>query len=309
MIPLSVMRTQVQRLIQMVGDSGYGAKIDDWINQRYDDIMRRYEWPQVRRTTTFVTTADSETQVLIKDVDRVLQIQDRTNDVVLQKIDPQLAAKTMVDLQDTSGIPHAYWEEEDTVAAQPTSGSTLSIASNSASDVTQTVRVWGIVNGEEDSEQVSLAGTTAQVTTRSFTRVDRVAKSDVTIGRVRVTANAGAVTVVDLGSGEYTARYTRIHLVRRPNAAITYNMTYLYKVLRLINDQDIPVIPCHTALIVGAYAQGLEEHRQFAKAQIEWAKYEGAVNNLIDRYERQGDSFTQFVPQIDQSDIDTTKRY
>lgn len=297
MIPYSEMKTQVSRLAQKA-DSVYLTKIGDWLQQSYDNVLRRFPWPQLIKTTTVVSTSSVETMILPKDVEFLIQIQDRTNQVVLAPSDPNTGARTMLAVQNQGSVPTTYWVEEDTVSSQPTSSSLLSFSSSSSSDTAQTVRVWGISGSQEISEQITLSGTGTVSSQNSYTRIDRVSKSATTSGTVTITSNSGAVSIATISPREYTSRYTKLHLVPMPNAAITYNITYKAKTPRLQFDEDIPILPCHTALIYGAYAQALEEQRQFTKAQMEWQKFESSVALLVDQFERQRENVPVFVPNI-----------
>lgn len=309
MLILSTIRTQVGRMATK-NDSAFLTKVDDWVNQRYEDILKRRAWSQLRKTITVNSTADTGTLVLPKDVRIVLEIHDLVNNVVLQKVDnPLQGVRRDVSIIDTSGIPYAYWEEEDTVNAQPTASSVLAISSSNSGDTTQLVRIWGISGGEPTTEVVTLNGTTAANTANSYTRVDRVSKDLATTGRVLITSNAAAVTIATLGQREFTARYRRIRLVRRPVSSITYDITYEVWAPRLEFDQDVPLVPCHNALIIGAYAQALEEDRKFSQAQLEWQKYEAEIQGLLAKYEQQGDQLVQFYPETNPDPLDSPRLF
>lgn len=193
MLTLATMKARVGRRIQKT-DSTYAVKIVEFLNSRYDDILMRHPWTQTFKTITFSAVGDTETVIIPKDVRHILELHDRVNDVSLIPIDPSQASRVYADVQDVSDIPRNYWREEDTIAAQPTSASVLSISSGDASDVTQKVRIWGIAGGQEVTEVKTLNGTTAVTTSNSFTRVDRISKDGDTVGTITVTANSGAVT-------------------------------------------------------------------------------------------------------------------
>jgi hypothetical protein len=306
MLTLLEMKTQVGRLIQKT-DATYATKIVDFLNQRYDDILRRFAWPQLFRETTVMAATDDPFLIIGKDVELIIQLHDRVNDIVLTPTDPLTAARAHVGLLDVSGIPHTYYRIEDTIAKQPTAASALSISSDDVDDTQQTVRIWGISGGQEVTESKLLTGTTAVTSGYSYTRVDRVSKSAVTEGTVTLTANAGAVTVATLAPRELTARYLKIRLIRRPSSAIVYDLTYRLKAPRLEFDEDIPLIPCHNALIIGGYAQALEEQRQFAKAGLEWQKYNGQIDWLIAQLMQQSDHLVHFTPHIEHDSLDVPK--
>lgn len=304
---LSQIKTKVGDRIQEV-DSTYLTKVEGWINQVYDDILRRYRWPELIKTTTFSATADTEVALLPKDVDNIIEIHDRVNDRSLFPKMPEYASRTSVDVQDVSGIPHAYWLEEDTVAAQPSSASVLTFSSSASGDTTQTCRIWGISGGEVTTESITLSGTNTVTSGNSYTRVDRISKSAATSGVITVTSNSAAVTVVTIAQRDITSLQTKIHFIQRPQSALTYNLIYRVKVPLLEFDEDIPIIACDLALITGAYAQGLEEQRQFAKAQVEWGKFQANIDWLIAEKEQQRDVVPVFVPHRENAEIDLPKQ-
>lgn len=107
------------------------------------------------------------------------------------------------------------------VEAQPTSASTITVVSSSNTDITGKVFIRGIVNGQEDLEDVTLNGTTSVTTTKSFSEVYAISKDIITTGRITITSNGGAVTLLTLGRLETTIRLKRIRFYPKPNAAYT----------------------------------------------------------------------------------------
>ena len=229
----------------------------------------------------------------------MLTIQDLTYDVVLAVADPNVGARAYVDIQDTDGTPSVYWREEDTVAAQPSAASTLSLSSSSTSDTSTVVRIWGVSSGENVTEIVTLSGTTPVATSFSYTRIDRVSKDSTTVGIVTMTSNAAAVTVATMAPREVAPRYQKLHLVPRPSSALVYTISYKAKMLRLELDQDIPVLPCQQAMINGAYSDALKEQRQFQKAVVQEQKYEDLIEWLLGTIERQGEFLQRMTPHVE----------
>jgi len=294
-------------------DSTYLGKIENWINYRYDDILSRKDWPQLYRQTDMTATAGSETMILNRDVELITAIQDRTNDIVLVPMDPSIGARFFVDIQDTNGTPRNYWWEGSTVAAQPTSASVIAVASNSASDTSQTVRIWGISGGNEVNEQISLNGTTGVNSTNSYTRVDRVSKSATTSGTITGTSNAAAVTVFTMDPSSRTARHIKIHLLRRPQSNTTYTVVYKIRTPKLEFADDVPMIDCSQALVIGAYCDALRQQRQHSKAKVlefnpnmpsDVSTYEGRVLQILQKFEQQAENIPLMTPQIQRDPID-----
>src|SRR3989304_2064859 len=93
--------------------------------------------------------------------------------------------------------------------------------------------------------------------------------------------------------------HNRVRLRLVPNAADTVSVIYKKAVSRLVNDQDIPEIPCHNALIAGAYADALKEQKQTAKAQIEEQRYEALIDDMIRKVGIEGANVEFSQPYID----------
>lgn len=156
------------------------------------------------------------------------------------------------------GNPSIYTQYEYTgVDAQPTSASVISVSSNSAADTTQKVRIRGIVNSEEDVEEITLVGTTAVLTTKSFSVIHSISKSAVTAGKVTVTANSGAVTVVTLGPLETVLRLKKITFYPIPSAAATITLKHFKLPFIPSSDNDDSDIPSRWDYVVEQWAFAL----------------------------------------------------
>jgi len=304
MLTFLTMKTQVGRRIQK-SDATYLIKIQDWLNTRYDMILRRYPWPQLVKTKTVTSVTGVETVILGKDIGTILEIHDRINNIVLMPVqDATEGARLFADVQDSNAIPKGYWREENTVAAQPTAASVIAVVSSSSSDTTQKVRVWGISSGETVTELVNLNGTNSVNTTNSYTRIDRISKDSDTTGIITLTSDGAAVTIGTFAPTEVGPRYTKIHLIRRPVSAIVYNMSYKTKTIRLVNAEDIPLIDCHEAMISGAYADALKEQKAFAKAIEEEKNFEKILLTLIAETDQQNETVHRFIPHVQNEEID-----
>ena len=110
-------------------------------------------------------------------------------------------------------------------------------------DVDIHVVVSGVVAGVEDSEDVVLSGTTVLTTSKTFTTVSGVVKSQQTGGIVTVTDNAGTTTVVTLSPNDIEVERQTILLWRIPSAdeTLTYRYYRKHPVLRM--DTDRCLIP------------------------------------------------------------------
>ena len=143
-------------------------------------VWNAKSWTFKQRRTTLSVSSGSERVKLPKDVGEPYTI--------LSSLYPYLLRPKTEDEFDrrepnptATGNPRIYTLfHYDGVDTQPTSASTLSVASSSAADTTQTVLIRGQVSGQDDYESVSLSGTSTVTTSKSFTRVDSVSKSGTT---------------------------------------------------------------------------------------------------------------------------------
>jgi len=85
---------------------------------------------------------------------------------------------------------------------QPSSASTISVVSDSSSDTTQSIMIYGVVNNNRTLETVELNGTSSVSTEKSFSQIISVKKSSSTSGTITLKSNGGAVTNCTLSSTE-----------------------------------------------------------------------------------------------------------
>jgi len=114
-------------------------------------------------------------------------------------------------------------------------------ASYKLGDVGVQVIVRGIVSGQNDSEALSLDGTSVQTTTKTFSSVSGVSKSDITGGHVSFTDTTGSTTIETIAAGEYETERQTILLWPIPSASETlkYSQYRKHPVLRLDSDRLI----------------------------------------------------------------------
>lgn len=285
------MKTDVS---EYIGDSttAFLTKIGKYINARYREVLRRYDWTQLFNTYTFTTTAALATYPMPNDFEEAWYIYDNTNKKVLwqrQEIGPQ---------NDTTlvGSSEYFTVGEISMKDQPTSASTLSIVSDSSSDNTQTVFVRGIKNGYENTETVTLSGTTPATTTGSYTKILQISKSATSSGVITVTSNSGAVTIAVIPAGQLQARYRIIRFFYIPTASVSMVVRYKRSPLPLVNDYDYPILDIADELVVGATADAWRAKRQFAKADVLDNKFEQMLSLRIFQEEQDRDVTIDPIP-------------
>lgn len=248
-------------------------------NDVYFDILKRVNFEDIDDDYSFNTVAGTSDYILPRNFSKPVYIYDSTNQLEIPEVSLQeLINSNSVDLYSTGDVQRCVLLTKP-VRLQPTSTSTLSIVSSSASDSTQTVAIKYIDNnGVEIYETVTLTGTTPVSTSGSAVEILSISKSAITVGRITVTANAGAVTVAVLAPADlaYFENVVRLHYT--PNGIITIKMPYIRRPYPLLNDYDQPSIDCADVIELGATAMAWRYKRQFSKAQ----EYERQYNVSFD---------------------------
>jgi len=178
-------------------------------------------------------------------VKRVLNIDDPNNNRRVEQI-TKGDYDTLYPGTTSTGDPRDYYIlGVFGVNAQPSSASTLSFTSSSATDNGK-IRVNGFVSGVYTSEQITLNGTTAVVTSNSYTSVERVTKlqedSTIHAGNVTATSNSGGVTVVVIPFHIDSPSHLWVEFYPIPDSAITYTVRAEMNKPNMVNDDDWPDI-------------------------------------------------------------------
>lgn len=256
--------------------------IKRYCNDAYMDILKRVNFQDIDDDYSFSTVGGTSDYILPRNFGKEVYVYDNTNKVEIKGVSLQeLINSNSADLY-ASGDIQRYVITTKPSRLQPTSSSTLSIVSSSASDSTQTVAVkYMDTNGIEIHETVTLTGTTPVVTSGSAVEILSISKSAITVGRITVTANAGAVTVAVLAPADlaYFENIVRFHYT--PNGAVTIKMPYIRRPYPLYNDYDQPIIDCADIIELGATAMAWRYKRQFAKAQEYERSYNVAFDTLV----------------------------
>src|SRR3990167_2350480 len=149
-------------------------KVNDFIRQRYDQILRFYSWPELTRKYTVQLTASTTDYALRRDVEEVYKIWDSTNgrEIKRKTLDRHIRFTAPVEEvagNATTGNPEAWYPiGEKSVSALLSIADTIQIVSTSASDVSpKVIRIKGLVSGVEVAETITLTG--ASVATSSNT--------------------------------------------------------------------------------------------------------------------------------------------
>ena len=328
------MKTQVGERIQKQ-DANFLDKIGNWINYRYDDILSRKDWPQLYRVANITATSGQETMGLPYDAAYVISAVDRINNIVLTPLDASRGGRFYANYQNSPGLPKQYWVEGVTMRNSiselggPVPGYNIKAFTSNPSAPSVDVTIWGIndTDGSEIVETQTVSATPVTFT-KSFARVDRVSKSsddpyagtsfENTVNIQYYTGIGGLLgTIANISGASFSSSYLNLHLNPKPNSNVVYTVTYKTNQIRLQEENDVPIIDCSQALVIGAYADALKEQRQFTKAKaLEYnpndpddpSTYEGKVRQLINQLEQWSENVPQAVPMVDPLPIDTVWR-
>lgn len=217
--------------------------IDRWANNALEELWREIHPSFAEETVEFTTTAGQRAYYFDGDWNRVISISDVDNQVFLNYVTETDIEKADPNIDDT-GSPTAYtMYGVSYVNAQPTSSSTLSVVSSSLDDTSQKVQIVGETSDGVLDEEVSLNGTTAVVSSLSYTRIISISKSDVTAGAVTITSNAGAVTNVRLGARDIFKQFQTIYFWPIPDGNYSMRGRFFRKPKKMIKQYDIPDLP------------------------------------------------------------------
>lgn len=273
------MQTNVGKNIQDTS-TNMQTEIKRFINDAYFDMLRRFNWEFFNYDHSITTVASQQDYELPRDFGKELYLLEDTNNQEVGYISPQKLIRDYPSTWDSTGTVERYTILNKRVVKQPSSASVITVVSDDAADTTQLMFVRGIVDSVEQTESVTLTGTSSASTTNSFSRIISISFSASRAGKCTVTSNSGAVTIATVAPEilDYQVKCVRFHFV--PTAAVVIRMPYMIKPLPLNNDNDIPLLDADI-IEHGATAYAWRYKRQMAKAQ-EWERlYEKAVVNLI----------------------------
>jgi len=149
---------------------------------------------------------------------------------------------------------------------EPYEGVSAAAATFALGDIQQKCAVTGYVSGQLMDEEVQLNGASSISTTKSFTSLVRIAKSDKTAGYVTATSNVGVVTNIVLDPGETEAEYLTIKLCPIPTAVeiLSYEAYIQHPWLYKNNDSTLFPNQYHNVLLLDL----------FIKLETEWNRRE-----------------------------------
>ena len=290
-------------------------KVKDWCRTRYDRIMRSFEWNELIRTYNLSVTASTRDYALRYDAESIIKIWDATNGNELIESDIRDHIRfTAPNLEVTgsvqTGQPDTYIDiGSKSVSALMSTADQVEVVSTSASDVTpKVIRVTGEVSGIIVSEDIVLTGTTAATSTNTFDSGSELTISAGTsdgtlsdlVGVVTVREQDSDATLAKLAPNERAPFYRWIRLSPTPASALTLQVWYKRRWMPLVNNNDVPLIPCANEIVNGVIADALWEDGQESAANAQEGKFTSSVTELW-YSRRRRNMIKQFAPDENES--------
>ena len=215
-----------------------------WLNMAQDDVAIEMECENLKVDPTFSSVVSTKKYYLDVDFNSIISIRDLTNNIDLRYIS-ESDIESMNPDETNEGTPHFFsisglsWTK-----AQPLSASTVTVVSASGSDTTQKVRISGIVSGLEDTEVLTLNGTTNVTSSKSFSEIRQVSKDGVTSGVVTVISNDASTTeILKIPAYALAKQYQPILLATTPSTVNSYKVKGYRRPKQLVNAEDFPELP------------------------------------------------------------------
>lgn len=293
----TTMKTNVGVFIQDT-DATLAGYIGVWINNKYRDIISRYEWDELAYNMSLTASATVSAYKMDEDLDRIQFVLDATNDGYLEGTNRQQFYQEHYDTFDDTGTPDTYFITEDVVRAQPGSAEKITVKSSSASDTATTLLLRGITsNSVELYETITFTGATAASATNSYTRILGLSKSAATTGHITVYENDESTVLSLMAAEQKESRYRQLNIYPIPVGEVIYHIKAIRRILPLSQDNDYPVIQDIADTIeLGALADAWRYKRQLAKASNYDFLYEKSIQDKIFHEVSKPDYVIQMVP-------------
>lgn len=266
LLNLANLRSELKQKIKNTGVSN--ARIDRWLNLSIEEVAHSLEPEHLLKESTFSTTANVRKYYIEAAYNKIISVVDVTQDWIIY---PETEVNLELYDPDRSdgGTPWFYSEYGiENVKAQPSSAVEVRIVSNSASDTAEKVRINGTVDGVEDTELLSLNGTTVVTGSKQFTNIQSVIKDNTTVGKVTVDLNDASNTEIAVfGPAQLDVYYQPIYLTPVPSDARSIRVRYIRQPRHMVNVEDMPDLPkpYHELVLFGA---AVRAHRDLFRPDL-----------------------------------------
>lgn len=239
-------------------------------------------------TTGTLTVVNGQRRVVI--ATGVISV-DRIGQYIRVGTDNKAYKIVSVDLQSTSTF---YIDS-------PYEGTSSAFATFTIGDIAQKVTVLGYVSGQLQEEELILNGSTSVATSKSFTSLVRISKSEKTGGYITATSNVGVVTNIVLDPGETEVEYQTVKLYPIPDATETINFEAHIKHPVIYKDSDSILFPSefHNLLVLDLFIRletefnGKEVSSLVTDRRTELLAQMNQIDNNTDQWTIQQDNYEE----------------
>ena len=246
---------QITALSTDTSSEAYRAQ--EAVRRAVSRVWNYKQWSFKLRRYTFTTTSGTEDYVLPRYLRETYKIKSSVSPYDITVVNEDVFDRNIPN-PTSSGNPYiARLFEMVGVETQPTAAGTVTAVSSSASDTTQFVLIKGLVGGQLQYEQLTLTGTTAATSTKSFSQIYSVTKSARTEGYITVKSDTDTVTNVILDPDESVLRLRKIRLYPKPDATITITTKGFGRPVKLTHVYEDTEIPDDWDYVVDQWAYSL----------------------------------------------------
>ena len=306
------LQDEVGRYVGRPG-TNYLEKIKDWINDAVQDYTRQLTTPWTRRRRRFRSTG-AQSFGCPQDVDMPVWILNVTDKL---PIDPGIQwdrAYPMSMSDRDEGVPWQFQPDGIyPVMEQP--GDAVVLTAETVAGINDNIYVSGEVQdtgssgmpGEYYRATDTVYCTEASIISLSqmFATIDGISRDANSNGPCIIRRSDTGKAVAIIEPGERTPRYTWVAFLRVPQVGTVFEMAYIPRVPRLVQDYD--AIPAHVdASYVKWYACeiGCRDMDQRDKAQYAARKAEEAIIEERQKHLNFGDNIWQAMPYDDEWNLE-----
>lgn len=242
------------------------ARLDYFLNKGQDRVAKKVLLSHLKDETTFASVASTQRYFFRADILKILGIFDTDNDKKLIEYTDQRWDMLDVD-RDSEGTPYGFRQWSPTeYERQLSSGSTITVVSSDNADTTQKVRINGVVGGVNDTELLTLNGTTNVTGSKTFTAIHGVRKDGATEGKVTVTDGSNTLAVI--APADLYTQYQPVDMVYIPDAVYNYRVKFVRTPRKMVNAEDVPDVPelYSDLVLIGAEIEAREDLNDFQRA-------------------------------------------
>lgn len=268
-------------------------RFDQYINATYREIMSKKGMGKLRRQVlTFSSVAADPFAVLPQVATRLITIQDRVNNQVLDPISIQQIRYDDPGLTSSAANPRGYAliNFAAPLAVEPSAASELFIKSTNALDNDVSVFLDGIITGgyarNISNKTTGTVGVSLDPTITTWIGAKKLYLSSKARGDITLLKSSAAGTeLARIPAGRTTARYTKIQLHPVPTAIVTYHADVELSVDALESEMDEPLLheDFHWLLVTGSKAKQLQKDKDYPGANVLKGELRDGVGSLMHR--------------------------